>query len=670
MDEPEGAADGLPPAPWVLAGVLTLVGLVFLPTLRFGFVYDDGWTLLSNGFLREGRMVRLLGPEAASWNVPDPFRPTLVLFDTLTYRLFGLSATWHHALSVSVHVGVCLALWRVLTRLGADAPLRACATLCFGLMALHAEPVAVVSFREDLLAALLGLSAVAVGLAASERERWAELVPLALVALVLEALAVGAKASAAPIPVFFLLAAGLSPWREPGPRVRRWAVAAALFIGAGLAVGQRLLAMGGLDPYGATDSPRLMSARAGTSRVLAASTQIHAEYLRQLVIPTGLSPEYPDRVAAWSDPATLLCAAGLLGLFGLGVGFAARRRRPLPGLAILGAFALALPTANLVGMPNMRADRFTYLWSAPVAMGLAAALLAVGRWFARGDAEGSERDRARVGVEAEPASLAALLPVIAFALIQGSVAGAAQRAYGSNITLWTAAAHRAPGSARAQAMHGLHLLLQAPPRPNLDPALAARVAGKCEAALAHDALDPLGHTCLGRLAVAERRWADADAHFARALELDPVPADRLLAARIQLSLDLPGLSQDQRSARAFDRLAEGLASHPYSPELRVAGARVLHRLGHPRPAMYLYRRARSLRPERSDTVLGGLELAIDLGDVKAARRTALAEAPALDAANQTARHALNRRLAHLERHRPTPLIHSLLSPGVFPDESP
>lgn len=657
MDEPEEAPGGLPPDPWVLVGVLTLVALVFLPTLRFGFVYDDGWTLLSNGFLREGRLVRLLGPEAAEWHVPDPFRPTLVLLDTLTYRLFGLSATWHHAISVGLHVGVCLALWRVLDRLGADTPLRASATLCFGLLALHAEPVAVISFREDLLAALLGLSAVAVGLAATQRERWAELLPLALVALVLQGLAVGAKASAAPIPIFFLLAAALSPWRDPAPRARRWAVASALFIGAGLAVGQRIVALGGLDPYGAADSPRLMSARAGTSPVLAASTQIHAEYLRQIAIPTGLSPEYPDRIAVWSDPATLLCATGLLGLLGLGIWFAVRRRQPLVALAILGAFVLALPTANLVAMPNMRADRFTYLWSAPVAMGLASGLLGVGRRFAEEERDGSF-------------PLGALLPVIAFALIQGSVAGAAQRTYGSNITLWTASAHRAPGSARAQAMHGLHLLLQAPPRPSLDPALSARVAGKCRAALAHDPLEPLGHTCLGRLAVAERRWADADAHFARALDLDPVPADRLLAARIQLSLDLPDLTQDERSARAFDRLSDGLASHPYSPELRVAGARVLHRLGHPRPAMYLYRRARSLRPERSDTVLGGLELAIDLGDVKAARRTVLAEGPALDGADQTARHALKRRLAHLERHRPTPLIHSLLSPGAFPDESP
>ncbi len=663
VDEPPDRAEGLPPDPWVLAGVLTLVALVYLPSLGFGFVYDDGWTLLSNGFLREGRLVRLLGPQAAAWHVPDPFRPTLVVFDTLTYRLVGISAPRHHAISVGLHVGACLALWRVLTRLGAATPLRASATLCFGLLALHAEPVAVVSFREDLLAALLGLSAVAVGLAALERERWGERIPLGLAALLLEALAVGAKASAAPIPLLFLLAAGLSPWREPRPRSGRWAIAAALFLGAGLAVAQRVAALGGLDPYGAADSPRLMSARVGTSPVLAASTQIHADYLRQLVVPTGLSPEYPDRAAAWTDPATLLCTTGLLALLGLGIAFAARRRHPVAALAILGAFVLALPTANLVGMPNMRADRFTYLWSAPVAIGLAAGLLALGRWLT---APGNEAE----DTETRPSPLAALLPMIAFALIQGSAAGAAQRAYSSNITLWTTAASRAPGSARAQAMHGLHLLLQAPPRPTLEPALAARVAGKCEAALVHDPLEPLGHTCLARLAVAERRWADADRHFAHALELDPVPADRLLAARIQLSLDLPGLTQQQRSARAFDRLARGLASHPYSPELRVAGARVLHRLGHPRPAMYLYRRARSLRPERSDTVLGGLELAIDLGDVTAARRTVLAEGPALAGADQNAHHALQRRLAHLERHHPTPLIHSLLSPGVFPDESP
>ena len=49
-----------------LLGVLGLIAVVHLPLLRFGMVYDDGWTLRSNGFLRPGHfdLGLLLSPEA------------------------------------------------------------------------------------------------------------------------------------------------------------------------------------------------------------------------------------------------------------------------------------------------------------------------------------------------------------------------------------------------------------------------------------------------------------------------------------------------------------------------------------------------------------------------------------------------------------------------------
>ena len=41
---------------WWLA-VYGLVGLVLAPTLAFEFVWDDGWTLVGNGFLRRPQAV-------------------------------------------------------------------------------------------------------------------------------------------------------------------------------------------------------------------------------------------------------------------------------------------------------------------------------------------------------------------------------------------------------------------------------------------------------------------------------------------------------------------------------------------------------------------------------------------------------------------------------------
>ncbi|MCA9682864.1 MAG: hypothetical protein KC457_11750, partial [Myxococcales bacterium] len=146
----------------VLPALLALIAVVHLPLLAFGFVYDDGWTLRSNGFLRPGHFdPRLLfSSEALSRHIPDGFRPTLVCFDALSYRLLGLEAGAHHALSIALHVLICALLARLLRRLGAGRELLLASVACFGLLAIHAEVVAVVSYREDLLAAALGLGAL------------------------------------------------------------------------------------------------------------------------------------------------------------------------------------------------------------------------------------------------------------------------------------------------------------------------------------------------------------------------------------------------------------------------------------------------------------------------------------------------------------------------------
>jgi hypothetical protein len=142
----------------LLGGILLLVFSLHIPLLNYPLVYDDGWVLITNGFLREPDWSLLASSEASKLHVPDAFRPTSVVFDVLSYRVLGLRAGAHHALSIALHLGVCASLWAWLRRLGASISSCAAATLLFGVTALHAEVVAVVSYREDLLAALRSLS--------------------------------------------------------------------------------------------------------------------------------------------------------------------------------------------------------------------------------------------------------------------------------------------------------------------------------------------------------------------------------------------------------------------------------------------------------------------------------------------------------------------------------
>jgi tetratricopeptide (TPR) repeat protein len=412
------------------------------------------------------------------------------------------------------------------------------------------------------------------------------------------------------------------------------------------------------SPYG-LDNPRIFAERVGLGPVLAASTQIHVAYLQQMLAPLNLSPEYVDRGADWSAPATVLASATLLGLGLAAVLPGVRRRWPLASFAMLAWLLLCVPTSNLVGLPNMRADRFMYLPSVPICIGVAAGLLALGR---------------RIAADRVDSQQLAWLPLLGFVLIQGSLGMAAARVYVSNTTLWHTAVKRAPDSARAHALLGLERVGEARQGERLAEDVAAAAERSCLQAQQLDPIYELPQLCLGALAIAREQWALAYEHHVRAIELSGDRNDRPIAALAQLALDLPSEwitahpEIGDRRDHALALLARGLRAYPYSPELHAAAARVHHRLGEPERALELYRRARSLRPDRWETVAGGVELALDLGDAAAAHRTWWAEAEVLTRADPITRARLVRRLAAARSLPNFSLLHSLLNSGVFPDE--
>lgn len=636
----------------VLAALLVLIALVLLPQLGFGLVYDDGWTLVTNGFLRvPDELGVLLSPEAVTRNIPDAFRPGLVLFDTLSYQLLGLHPGLHHAVSIALHLGVCASLAAWLRRLGAPLPLWAGCLALFGLLAIHAEAIAVVSFREDLLAALLGLLACTTASAAVRRPRAWTLAPLALL------LSLGAcsmKQSAAALPLVWLLAEALAPWQPRRPWPRLFGLAAALLVGAALLLAFTAWLYGDLNPYGPAN-PRLLATRIGLAPVLAMSTQIHLAYLQQITVPVGLAPEYIDAGARWTDPATILASAALGSL--LLYGLACARHRPLACLAIVGAMLLALPTSNLAAMPNMRADRFMYLPSLPACLGLTALALALGRRLAQ-----------RTTSRSRP--LVQLAPLAALVIIQGAVLAGTAFNYRSNGQLWAVARTVAPGSARAQATTGE--LLIASQDQATDQTRRNTVLARAEAHCIHaERLDPdyeLPQLCFARLAAARQHWSEAHRRFAAALERSPDRNARILAGLAQTSLDLPDLSEAERRELALAALERGLHEYPYSPELHDVAGQIFHRLGDASRALIHYRSALRLAPERGSPLIGQLALLLDLGLPAAAKHLLAAHSQTWLAADPIDRTALiARQRDALQLFAPTMILSADLV-GVFANE--
>ena len=81
----------------------------------------------------------------------------------------------------------------------------------------------------------------------------------------------------------------------------------------------------------------------------------------------------------------------------------------------------------------------------------------------------------------------------------------------------------------------------------------------------------------------------------------------------------------------------GIHRFPYSEELQLVAGRLAHRLGQPERAAGHYRRARSLRPERWESIAAELELQLDLGHIRGAHRLWLQEAKLLKHANPAVR---------------------------------
>ncbi len=162
-----------------LLALLALLGAVpYLPALAYGFVFDDAWTIVHNGWLRRPLrevLRRSMAGTAALAGMPDATRPAMTVSLWLDVALHGYSSFWMHFTSICVYASLCVlagicafAILRSRTRAMATAVL-------FAVASSHAETVAVINYREDLFAAVGVFAAASVLLwpgRCARRLRW------------------------------------------------------------------------------------------------------------------------------------------------------------------------------------------------------------------------------------------------------------------------------------------------------------------------------------------------------------------------------------------------------------------------------------------------------------------------------------------------------------------
>ncbi len=727
-----------------LAGILLVVALMCLPTLRFGFVYDDQWVLVANGYLRSPEDVWLLfTPLARERGVPDAFRPSSVLLDLVSYSLLGLRAWAHHLLSIALHLSCCSALYLLVRRLGAEAAHALGSCLLFGLLGIHAEAVAVVSFREDLLAASAGLFACVLAIAPrdqsdeqrrdgqpadaerddvdaaraantggprSRRSAAARRIALACAAL-LAAIACSAKESAWPLPFALAWVLALDPFRPTRAAARHRTLrsvlvsCAPLVIGLGLALIHRLYTIGGLAPWGTpaalhaatpqelaalvqTSSPSFPTSEWGPIDSLSRGVTALVWSLGQALVPIGLSPEYPERGNALR--LTMLILAAIVLIWSMLRRLLGRQQatsasptshdvRDGVAVTIIATATMMVPLSGLIELPNAQADRQAYFWTVPLCVALAALLLHIGaRLASKRTADLVEQVAPKTLLRAAYSDVSSAsttesarwLLLLVFAGWQGASFVGATHSYASDAAIWARASKVAPDQPRVQAMLGLQDLAAARPRLRDEPELGARVRLRCEAGRDRDPRHELPHICLAQLALALEDFDTAERESRLALALARARPDRLLGDWLEAKSRRPAALEGADRSELLAEIAAGAARFPYSSDLAASSARVAHRLGEPQLALERVRSARSLRPERWQTVALGLEIALDTGDAPNVAHTFWVDRHFLDAADPATRSMLARRFQHLMRSHPTPLIDAFFAPGVFPDESP
>jgi Flp pilus assembly protein TadD len=355
--------------------------VLYLPTLSFGFVFDDRPLLIENPVVQAPRglgeiLTTDLDPAARAQEAPTTnyLRPLFLGLAAGLYAVFGANPVGWHLMAVLMH-GLLggLAFW-LLRREGLGIVGALAASLLFSAHPSHVQSAAWISGIQDLLFALLAILAYLAYRASAEQERprISRLAPVGVayaVALLAKEPAVG----------LLLFVGGEACWQwwlarhgdEHVPR-RPWAELGVLAGVTGAYFVYRWSVFGGLAHRFPT-APRMAEALASVPVAVAA-------YLRDLLLPVDLFLLHPARpVSSWLAPKALISLAVVLAVTALAIG--AIRKRPELARPFLFFAAWLAPTLALwaINPEWMVMDRYLLLPSLALGWALVVVFPLVGR---------------------------------------------------------------------------------------------------------------------------------------------------------------------------------------------------------------------------------------------------------------------------------------------------
>ena len=591
-----------------LALVLAILA-AFFQASRFGFIYLDDRTFVANnpqlrhGFTGDAIRWAFTADLLSDSPNADYWQPVTLLSRIIDVQLFGLNATGHHFVNVTLHILNVLLLFGWLRRTTAALWPSALVAALFAVHPLQVEPVAWVSARKDVLSAFFIFLTVWVYTGYVQKPSVRRYLPT----LGIFALALMSKPMAVTLPVLLLL---LDCW--PFQRLRKSTIRPLLAEKIPL-----LLMSGVVAAIAKLGQPQALSHGSLFFYVIYIPAS-YGWYLAKTSWPADLIVRSTGRDQLFSHWQIVTAVAVLLAV----TITVLRQSKRRPFLAV-GWFWFLVALAPAVGlMPH--GDRFMYLpivgllitgvWAGnefgqrwptvrPVLASLGAIMVLgclVASWrqvqYWRSSAVLFGR-----ALTLDPDNWVAHACQGAVALETGDPALAvrhlreAQRLNPSYMQVYTSLAEALQQQGRqdeAIAVHreALHRDPQyAPAHTGLANLLAAQ--GRTQEALSHfevalrirpDSAE--AHHNLGKLLADLRRLPDAVTQYEEALQLDPGdPETHYNLANV--------LAQQQRTAEAIRHYEDALRTRPGYAQARVNLGNVLWRGGHVNDAITQYREA-------------------------------------------------------------------------------
>ncbi|MBD3369674.1 tetratricopeptide repeat protein [Candidatus Fermentibacteria bacterium] len=399
----------------LLYALILVTGLIYLPTLGFGFLgYDDPHQVYDNYIVTGGLSLETVKQSFTSFVIAH-YQPLVTLSFAVEYALVGPSPLLYHLTNVLLHLLNVVLLYLLALRIVRNRAGALFVAAAFALHPMRMESIAWITERKDVLGGFFYLSSFLSYVRYREDRRgWllAWSIVLFMCSLLCKAMAV----TLAPVLLAYELIL-----IEKGPR-RLGKLALRMVPFVVLAAGVSLMAviahgwMGGYEQFSRMDF---------TGRLLLMSRNV-LYYPLKLLMPTGLCafhplPEGPTGVLPLTyklAPIPLLALLAMLLVFG-------RRNRLLLFGSIFYLVAI-IPVSQVVLFGRVVvADRFTYLPSIGLLVMLWALALALVRRF------GNLR-------------LPLVGAAVVWLLLVGYASSARVRAWSSNVKLWSEVIRKYP----------------------------------------------------------------------------------------------------------------------------------------------------------------------------------------------------------------------------------